>query len=116
MVAWQNGVSPQPDYSALDSSPWLHGPGTERGPLPIEDQPEDEEPPVCLPLELQSFAQDLTSEELFAARTADQRLYDISVPDVIWQKAVARSKIEGKNCRIQGHGQKWRNPLYRKKL
>ena len=71
-ATWKNGVPPEPSYTPLDSSPWPHGPETERGPLPIEDQPEDEDSAVCIPLELQEFAQCLTKEELYEVRSADQ--------------------------------------------
>ena len=95
-ATWKDGVPPEPDYTPLDSSPWLHGPATERGPLPIEDQPETEASPVCIPLALQEVAESLTHEELYEVRVADQRLLDIDVPDLIFHKAVARRSSHNK--------------------
>ena len=115
-AAWPNGVPPVPDYAPLDSSPWLHGPATERGPLPIEDQPADEESPVCIPLDLQEFAQCLTKEELHEVRSPDQRLLEIEVPDVLWHKAVARKKSMKGPRKSHAPGQKWRAPSFKRKL
>ena len=113
---WREGVPPEPDYSPLDASPWLHGPGAERGPLPIEDQPADEESPVCIPLDLQEFAQCLTKEELHEVRSPDQRLLEIEVPDILWHKAVARKKSMKGPRKSHAPGQKWRAPSFKRKL
>ena len=113
---WNHGVPPVPDYTPLDSSPWLHGPETERGPLPIEDQPEHEDSPVCIPLQLQAVADSLTAEELFEIRSPDQRILEIDVPDILWHKAASRKKQYGKVTRRYGPGQQWRHPAYKKRL
>ena len=114
---WNDGVPPVPDYAPLDSRPWLHGPATERGPLPIEDQPEDEDSPVCIPLCLQAVAESPTPEELHDIRSPEQRLREVDVPDILFQRAVASRKGWARGAK-KGYqsGQQWRQPAYQKKL
>ena len=62
---WENGVPPEPDYSRLDASPWLHGPNQE-----VMDQ--------MRALEDQEFVQDLDKEEAWNCRHPDAKYV---VPD-----------------------------------
>ena len=62
---WKDGVPPEPDYSSLDSSPWLHGPNQE-----VMDQ--------MRALEDQEFVQDLDEEEAWNCRHPDAKYV---VPD-----------------------------------
>ena len=97
---WKNGVPPEPDYSRLDASPWLHGPNQE-----VMDQ--------MRALEDQEFVQDLDKEEAWNCRHPDAKYVDIDIPDHLLAKALRMNRGRGKRC-SQKH--KWAQPGWQAKL
>ena len=110
---WPDGVPPEPDYSRLDASPWLHGPNQER-----QDQmralmdEEQEGQTSVLDCRVEEFVQDLDDQEAMNCRVPDARYVDIDIPDALMAKAFQnnsrRSSLSSKH--------KWAQQGWQRKL
>ena len=111
---WKNGVPPEPDYSRLDASPWLHGPNQER--MDQMRALEDEAPgtePLLLDCRVQDFVQDLDETEAWNCRHPDAKYVDIDIPDHLLAKAFQTRRAKGKRCSEKHH---WARPGWQGKL
>ena len=111
---WPDGVPPEPDYSRLDASPWLHGPNQERQDQMralLDEDPEEEA--TVFDCRVQDFVQDMDPAEAWERRHPDARYADIEIPYPLLNKAFQRRRALNK----QGaRKHKWAQPGWRKKL
>ena len=108
---WPAGVPPEPDFSRLDSSPWLHGPNQESADQmrALCDEDPEEEAQVC-DCRVQDFLQDMDEAEQWECRHPEARYADIEIPDTLLNKAYQRRRAVNKRAH------KWAQPGWQKKL